>query len=54
MTKECVWTLDNYDHGYETSCNNRWCFLDGDLKENKTKYCPFCGKKIREVSHDKR
>ena len=44
---ECEWVEDN-DWGYfSTSCGNEYCLIDGTLEENKHRYCPYCGKKIK-------
>jgi hypothetical protein len=45
----CIWKYDEYDNTHETSCGEMYYFPDGDVKENHYKYCPFCGKKIKEV-----
>ena len=45
--KMCVWEngINNY---WETDCLNLYVFANGTPKENKMKFCPFCGGKIRE------
>ena len=50
----CVWTCDDKwgcreDATYETSCGNAFMLNDGTPKENKMKYCPYCGKRIKVV-----
>lgn len=45
----CKWKYDG-EGFYETSCENSFFFDTGDRKENKFKYCPFCGNKIIELS----
>jgi len=37
------WTYDEMDDYYETACKNAYCLADGTLKDNKHKYCPYCG-----------
>lgn len=48
---ECKWQFDP-DNGmadvYETGCGNAWEFTEGNLKDNKITYCPYCGGKIKE------
>ena len=39
----CEWTYDDIDDYYETACKNAYCLVDGTLKDNKHKYCPYCG-----------
>jgi len=47
---ECIWTLEDPENEryYETDCEEAFFFSVGGIKENRVKYCPFCGKKIRE------
>lgn len=46
----CEWKYkdDGYDDYYETACDNLHCFLEGNVKNNQYKYCPYCGRKIIE------
>ena len=47
--KPCVWIWDEYHDAYDTSCGEDFCLTDGEnLKENKIKFCCFCGKPIKE------
>ena len=44
----CDWTYDeNYDT-WETTCGHAHCFMDGGPNENHMKFCPYCGKKLKE------
>ena len=49
----CEWEKDNNIDGYgilyNTICDEIQYFEAGDIKENKYKYCPYCGKLIIEV-----
>ena len=46
--EECEWEYDeNYDY-YETSCGKGYSLIDGTLEENELKYCPYCGKLIKD------
>jgi hypothetical protein len=45
---ECDWGWTDIIEGYETSCNDAFSFVEGGLKENEFKHCPFCGKVIKE------
>ncbi len=54
MTKKrtCVWTGDKteYDTGqYDTSCGQAFVVLEGTLKDNKMKFCCYCGEPLEEV-----
>lgn len=54
-TKTCKWEhiVDSYNDYYETECGESYCIDNTyDLKENKIKYCPYCGGKIKEVKSE--
>lgn len=46
----CTWTRDEFGDGiWSTSCNvTDWVFDEGGPKENKMRFCPFCGKRLRQ------
>lgn len=44
----CVWDYDERTDSYETSCGERFLFLDGGIAENKAKFCQYCGKSITQ------
>ena len=47
---KCTWTLKEKDTSfYEISCNHSFFFLEGFIKDNSFIYCPYCGKKIKEL-----
>ena len=43
----CTWT-ENEDGVYETNCDNMFVFNDGGPVENGFRYCPYCGRELRE------
>ena len=46
----CEWRLcDEEANVYDTSCRNQHILIEGTPKENNYEYCPYCGKKIKEV-----
>lgn len=47
--KTCTWKHEQTaDHAYYvTACGQDFCFEDGTPVDNKFKFCPYCGKKIR-------
>ena len=48
---ECIWKDANIDsclNVYDTSCENVFEFVDGNPKDNNFKYCPYCGKALKE------
>ena len=52
MSGTCEWKLSEIDftngeEGYETQCDNLFTFDEGTVKDNRFKYCPFCGGKIK-------
>lgn len=44
----CEWSEDETYGSFETSCGIVWEFSEGLIGENGIKYCPFCGKKIKQ------
>lgn len=48
--RACVWTLDDNEWGdvWETECGGMWQFETGGPKENKMKFCGYCGGKLNE------
>ena len=46
----CEWEVWNEEADcYHTSCENAHFFVDGSPKDNKHVFCPYCGRKIKEV-----
>jgi len=46
----CRWTSD-YDGIWTTSCKvTDWVFEHGTPRDNNMKFCPFCGKTLRQAS----
>jgi DNA-binding XRE family transcriptional regulator len=41
----CRWTEDE-DGNWDTACGETFTFIDGGPKENKTRFCPYCGGKL--------
>jgi hypothetical protein len=51
--KTCKWyDVSDWEGGrnYETECGEIQYFVDGTVKKNKYKFCPYCGKKIEVIS----
>lgn len=48
----CEWKLwDEESNVYETTCGNLTILSNGTPKENKYGFCPYCGRKIKEVQN---
>lgn len=46
----CEWEVwDEEANCYHTSCENAHFFVEGNPKDNNHVYCPYCGRKIKEV-----
>ena len=46
----CEWMQDDGATDiYDTKCGNTHMFIDGNPKDNKYEFCPYCGKKIKVV-----
>lgn len=43
----CSWGGDE-ENNYETSCGHMFCITEGTPRENKMKYCCYCGKKLKQ------
>jgi hypothetical protein len=44
---DCIWT-ENEDGIYETSCGNAFEFMEGTPERNHIRFCPYCGKVLRQ------
>jgi membrane protease subunit (stomatin/prohibitin family) len=44
--KTCIWKEE--EECWETSCGNAFCLNTGTPLENGMKFCPYCGKTIKE------
>ena len=49
MPGDCVWTEDLDDGAWDTSCGNRFEFIDGGPKDNHFAFCPYCGQKLEPI-----
>jgi len=48
MNEYCTWSEDE-DYVWMTSCHESHIFFDGTPIENGYKFCPYCGKPLKEV-----
>ena len=49
LIKKCKWILANSDYCYyTTSCDKAMALNVIGIKNNEFKFCPFCGKEIKE------
>jgi hypothetical protein len=42
----CVWTQDDLDDLWATTCGQAWTFIDGGPEDNHVRFCHGCGKKV--------
>jgi hypothetical protein len=53
LPETCLWTEDD-DGVWSTGCKvSEWCFSEQDRgtpKNNNMRFCPFCGKPLRQRS----
>ena len=48
----CEWEMwDDDANCFHTACENAHFFVDGNPKDNNHVYCPYCGRKIKEVQN---
>jgi len=47
--KECRWTQDE-DGVWQTSCGGSYEIIEGTPRDNKMRFCCFCGKVLRYTS----
>lgn len=45
----CLWTRDDQECCWETTCKNAFVILSGGPEDNNFNFCPYCGKPIHEV-----
>ena len=50
--KVCIWTYDEDQEVWETSCGDGFCLNEGSPITNKINFCPFCGEKVK-VAYEK-
>lgn len=50
LALECKWKLEDEEVNlYVTGCKKYYLVGEGTPEENKYRYCPYCGKKIKEA-----
>lgn len=47
MSKQCNWHFNG--EFFDTLCGNGHSFMADGIKENGYEFCPYCGRKIKEV-----
>lgn len=50
IPKNCIWT-ETQDGIWETSCSQSHEFFESGPKENKHKFCPYCGLVIAIIEY---
>jgi len=48
----CLWTEDDDEGIWHTSCGAAWTFEDGGPKDNKMNFCMACGRELEEQERD--
>ncbi len=49
---KCDWVYNGDDYSYyDTECKEAFIFEAGQIDDNKFKYCPYCGKPIKQRMH---
>ena len=53
---ECLWSKDpDFEMGdtYDSSCGEKWSFIDGGPAENSVRFCQGCGKPVKLIKEPK-
>jgi hypothetical protein len=45
----CEWTLDEDTSSWDSQCDKKWELTVGDPSENGMKFCPFCGRVLKQI-----
>ena len=48
----CEWKYNDSEYYFESSCEHLHIFMSDGPEENEYKFCPYCGKKIKEVGNN--
>ena len=48
----CEWKYNDSEYYFESSCKHLHIFMSDGPKENEYRFCPYCGKKIKEMESD--
>lgn len=49
-TEYCCWNYDEDDEYWDTGCGEAFCVMEGTPKDNRMKFCPYCGRRIQQES----
>ncbi len=44
----CRWSYDDWDDAWQTECGDRHVFFADGPIENGYRFCPYCGREIKE------
>jgi hypothetical protein len=50
----CRWRQDADSGSWDTDCGGKFEFIDDGPAENKMRFCPYCGKPLKEVKGGRR
>ena len=45
----CVWALDDDTDSWDTTCGEKFVFIEGGPNDNKVKFCCYCGRTVKAV-----
>jgi hypothetical protein len=48
VNQKCEWSRDGGEEVFDTQCKRSFRFNYGTCAENKFKFCPYCGREIKE------
>jgi hypothetical protein len=47
--ERCTWTEDADIGAWDTECGHSFCLEDGTPKQNRMKFCCYCGQPLEQV-----
>ena len=50
--KTCNWTHDLDTDSWDTDCDEKFQLTNGNPKQNKMKFCCYCGKQLTQTEED--
>lgn len=46
LNNVCMWKYRDKEYNWATGCGEKFQFTDGSPEDNKTRFCPCCGRPV--------